>query len=236
MTDRQVWRRTSGLAAALLLGLPACASPPTAPERPTWADVEPIVRGECVSCHGASAATTASVGARQYRLDFYDITPETCGAAAAAVAPMPFASGWSQEIADAITSVDSNVRPRMPPAPALPLEEWEWQTILRWTGAHEKGPAPTGNRPPIVRMGDFVSSADKRLPISVTLSDPDGQAAVGVLTVGNFKLKMDRPGAFSGTIDTSTWDEHDFVIQATVCDGWDQASYTLGTVTVLHEE
>ena len=36
--------------------LMACASPPTAPERPTWADVEPIVRGECVSCHGAKVS------------------------------------------------------------------------------------------------------------------------------------------------------------------------------------
>ena len=219
---------------ATVLCVAACGSSHSVPANPTWADVEPILRGECLSCHGGSAATTGSVGTRQYRFDFFELTAESCGEAASAVVAMPFASGWSQAIADSITSIDPTVRPRMPPAPALPLAEWEWQTILGWTGTHEKGPPPIGNRPPVVHLAETALTVDKRLVISVVLDDPDGQSAVGVLSVGDFKLKMDRPGAFSVTVDTSEWDDGDLSVQATVCDGWGNASYALGTVTVLH--
>lgn len=222
------------LGLAVVLAVAACGSSHSVPTNPTWADVEPILRGECLSCHGGSAATTASAGARQYRFDFFELTPETCGEAASAVEPMPFASGWSQEIADALTSANPTVRPRMPPAPASPLEDWEWQTILGWTGPHPKGLPPVGNRPPAVHLTETGLTVDKQLTMSIVLDDPDGQSAVGVLTVGDFKLKMDRPGAFAVTIDTSEWEDGEIAIQATVCDGWDKTSYGLGAITVSH--
>src|SRR5581483_3833332 len=72
------------LGAAALAGaaLPACGGPDV-PEHPTWANVEPIVRAQCSSCHGASAAITGG----GTRFDFYDMTADLCGDAVQAMDP-----------------------------------------------------------------------------------------------------------------------------------------------------
>ena len=235
----------------------ACTARST-PEHPTWSDVEPILRAECLGCHGGSAPSTGSVpdatGAPAiiYRFDFYDLTPAICGEAASAVdVTRQFAAGFAkddaQTIAEAITVDPDHLasRPRMPPAPATPLAEWEWQTILRWTagapdaGADEpvpeKGPAPLQNRAPVVSLSRLNRTADKRVSLSANLEDPDGHSAVGVLTIGTFTLRMDRPGIFAADIDTSKWLEGDTPVQAVVCDGWTTASYNLGTIAITHE-
>ena len=75
-------RRRSPVAPSLLLLAFAALAPfgcsaPSAPAKPTWADVQPIVAGQCTHCHGATASTSGS----GYRFDFFDMSPEICGEA-----------------------------------------------------------------------------------------------------------------------------------------------------------
>jgi hypothetical protein len=205
------------------------------PEHPTWADVEPILRADCLQCHGGSAPITASAGNRIYRFDFFDLTADVCGEAAAAVDLPTFAAGSSALIANAITSIDRSVRPRMPPAPSPSLGDWEWRTLLRWTDNPSRGLAPTSNHPPVVQIRAETLFADKRWSIWAIVEDPDGEAAVGLLTVGDFQLKMDRPGAFIIDIDTSRWPAGEVPVHAVACDGWTNVDYALGTITVQHK-
>jgi len=220
-------------------GTPACEPAHPVAEHPTWVDVEPILRADCLQCHGGSASLTGSVTGATYRFDFYDLTPEVCGEAASAVdttaLPATVLAGASAAlIATSITSVDGTTRPRMPPAPSPALADWEWQTILRWTDLPEKGTRPE-NQAPVLRIASLSRSVDRALSYSVIVEDPEGQSAVGVLTIGSFKLKMNRPGAFAGAIDTSSWPEGEAAVQAVVCDGWTNAAYTLGTIVISHQ-
>ena len=229
--------RRLAVASALMASLStACGASHTVPDQPTWADVEPILGGECLSCHGATAATTGSFAGATYRFDFFNLTPDVCGDAASAVEPMRFAEGWSEAIALSITSVDPSTRPKMPPLPAPWLPDWEWQTILRWSNTQHpiKGPIPAGNRLPVLSVRDLASSADTRLRFSAVLEDPDGESAVGIITIGDVKLKLDRPGSFTFDLDTSIWTEGDLPVGATVCDGWDKATYGYGSISVAH--
>ena len=200
---------------------------------PTWSDVEPILRAECTSCHGGSAATTGGARGVVYRLDFYDLDPQTCGDATAAMEAARFAAAASSQIAFDITSESASIRPRMPPAPGPSLVEWEWQTLLRWADHPQKGPEPTGNRPPVIQVvtSNRLVTANS-FNLSVVLEDPDGDSAMGVLTIGDVTLKMDRPGAFAVNIDASQWPAGPAQVQATVCDGWRQATYDLGSFAI----
>lgn len=215
-------------------GTPACEASHPVAEHPTWVDVEPILRADCLQCHGGSADLTGGVTGATYRFDFYDLTPEICGEAAGAIDTTTLAGASAALIATSITSVDGTTRPRMPPAPSPALADWEWQTILPWTDLPQKGTRPE-NQAPVLRIASLSRTADKALDYSVIVEDPEGQSAVGVLTIGSFRLKMNRPGAFAGAIDTSSWPEGEAAVQAVVCDGWTNAAYTLGTIVITHQ-
>jgi hypothetical protein len=228
-----------GLLAMLLVAVSgACGSPPPAvpvPEHPTWADVGPILRKECNSCHGGTAPTTGSALGIVYRFDFYDLTAAACGDAATAVSPARFAAAASSQIAFDITSDSASVRPAMPPLPAPWLADWEWQTLLRWSRDPQKGTVPPDNRPPTIR----VTSADRTVrnvfTLSVDVDDPDQDSVVGILTLGDVTLRIDRPGSFSAVIDASQWPEGSAPMTAVLCDGWQRALYdeaTLGAFVV----
>ena len=207
----------------------ACGSAPAIPEQPTWADVAPILRAECSGCHGGSAASTGSAGGVVYRLDFFDMSPGICGDATLATGNMRFAAAAASQIAFDITSVSASLRPRMPPLPAPWLDDWKWKTLLRWTSHAEKGAMPRGNRPPTLQVLPALRLVKPSFTLSVVLEDPDGDSAVGVLTIGDVTLTMDRPGAFSIAIDASRWPlvPSPIPVHATVCDGWQRTTYDL---------
>jgi hypothetical protein len=220
-----------------VLPLAACGGP-DAPEHPTWADVQPIVRAECSSCHGATAAVTGA----GHRFDFYDMTTELCGPAAQALDPtLPLAHALSPAIWDAITTTTDRpyTRPRMPPEPAPYLADREWKTIRHWLddGA-PKGDRPSGNTPARIQIyGDLAAagrSLDRSLDITVVVEDPDGDPVVGVLTLGDVTLKMDRAGAFTAHLDTSTWPAGPRSVGTVLCDGWSSVHYLLGTMQIAH--
>jgi len=225
------WRRAR-LGAALATGglaIASCGEHPVS-QNPTWADVEPILRGTCTQCHGADANKAGMT----YRFDFYEMTPDVCGDAAAALNGQLMAHGLATQIGQDVTPPGSGWRPKMPPAPTHPLADWERETVQRWALMPERGEPKGTNRRPVIQVDATSGVVDKSLPFSAIVSDPDGESVVGVLKIGDQTLVMDRPGLFSTTLDTSKWTEGVQPISATLCDGWNSITYQLGNVQISH--
>jgi hypothetical protein len=208
----------------------AACGPDDPPEQPLWSDVEPILRAQCGSCHGASAAATGG----GIRFDFYDLASSPCGKAATGLEIGGSAVMQRDLIAAAITTTDPNVRPIMPPLPAPFLTDDEWLTILRWTANPFEGDRPEGNQAPRISLAGTQLVADKTLDVYVVVDDPDGEPVVGLLEVGDHVGTMDRAGAFSARYDTSAWPDGLVDISATICDGWSQVYAPLLTVEIRH--
>jgi hypothetical protein len=214
-----------GLAATL-----AACDAPEVPAQPTWADVEPILRGNCTHCHGATAARDAS----GFRFDLFELSDSVCGDAAKAMPAESMAHGLAPLIASAVTP-GMGGRARMPPAPAPALEDWQRETILRWADAPTLGQPPRNDRRPQLRFGaDASFAADQALELTVLVDDPDGESVVGVIEIGDQTLQLDGPGSFRLHLDTSMWAPASYPAHAVLCDGWDQVSYTLPDVVVAH--
>jgi hypothetical protein len=209
----------------------ACTPPPSVSADPTWADVEPVLRGECVGCHGSSAPITGG----GYRLDFFDMTSGVCGAAAQALAPNTLLAGAAAPfIRVDVTSPSNGDRPRMPPAPAPALEGWERVTLQRWAMQPSKGPPPEGNRLPNINVGALPRNVNGHLQFTAVTADPDDDPVIGVLQIGGSTFLMNRSGAFSIDLDTSGWISGTQRLSAVLCDGWASVTYDLGPIQVQH--
>ena len=221
-----------GVASTLLACAALGCSGPTAPAHATWANVEPIIAGECAGCHGASAGVTVA----NYRFDFYDMTMASCGDAAQGLgADTPMAAAFADLIWQDISSDQPGTRPKMPPPPAPYLADWEWQTIRAWhdDGA-PRGNAPPQNHPPQLRFSTSAAVADQSVDVTALVTDPDGDPVVGVLTLGDTVLRMPRSGSFSAHVDTSAWAAGSIAVTAALCDGWLNFSQQVGTLTIQH--
>ena len=231
--------------AVALVAAGACGEGGTAPAQPTWADAAPVLRGACASCHGwtASDRPPDASGVRPLdtggglRLDFYDVTADVCGDAALALDPtstLAGAPGVSLQIKNDIVAQPGAHWPRMPPQPSPALPDWELQTLQRWAAQPVKGPPPPTNRPPTIRVSQFPSTASAQLAFTAILDDPDADAVVGVIELGDQAFLMNRPGAFAVQLDASTATAGVVHPIAVLCDGWTQVSYDLGPVQIRH--
>ncbi|HVT06378.1 MAG TPA: hypothetical protein VHO67_02925 [Polyangia bacterium] len=213
--------------ASLVVG---CGGHPAVPDQPTWADVQPILRGNCAGCHGSTAAQTG-LG---YRLDFYDMLPADCGDAAVAIpGGSALAAAFAPKIADDITP-PAGGRERMPPLPAASLDGWERDTLLRWTKQPLKGPTPAGNRPPTIQVFGLPAQVNNELTFTALVTDPDGDEAVGVIDVGGVKVVMDRSGSFKADVSMAGAPAGRYPVNVVTCDGWTSNAYSLGWVDVKH--
>ena len=211
----------------------SCTPPPDAELNPTWADVEPILRAQCNYCHGSSADKTAAVGPAVYRLDFYDL--QSCGEAAVALNGQPLARASASLIIDDLTTPPTGERPRMPPAPAVELQDWQRDTLLAWAKNPIKGSPPADNHAPSLRVPKLPAKVDRNLGFTAVVEDADGHPVVGILRVANVVLRLDRPGSFAVNIDSSAWPEGTQRMRVTLCDGWTQSEFDLGDVAVKHQ-
>jgi len=228
-----VAHRFSSLLLLSLFGGLGCSSTPAEPQNPTWADVAPILRGECVSCHGWTAPTTGG----GYRFDFYDLTKAVCGDAALALGSGVVLAGSAQSA----TQIETDVLvqkgaswPRMPPQPSPALPDWERDAIERWAGQPVKGPPPPSNRPPTIVVGDYPAVAGNALAFTAIIDDPDGDSAVGVIEVNGLAFLMNRAGSFDVRFDSSGWPAGPQSVSAVLCDGWTSATIPLGSVQIHH--
>jgi hypothetical protein len=215
---------------ALALGA-GCEGPPPVPTNPTWADVSPILQGQCNHCHGSTARTTGSLGAAVYRFDFFDVTDAVCGEAAAAMELPALAAASAGLIADDVTPTVGR-RPKMPPAPASVLSDWERETLQRWADAPIKGPPPPGNTRPRIRINRLPATATSELSFVATTEDPDNDSVVGVIRLGNLMIKMDHPGTFSVRFNLAGMPSGTQRLSAVLCDGWGNEEYDLGPIRV----
>jgi len=223
----------SGLALSALAFGPGCSPPPTPPEQPTWADVAPILRGSCNSCHGWTAPRSGNF----YRFDFFDVTTASCGDAALALDPnvtLAGATASATQIAADVIPQAGAAFPTMPPQPSPALPDWEVLTLTRWAGHPIKGPPPPGNAPPTMTVSNFPLSAGNQLGFTAVMSDPDGDSAIGVIEVNGLAFLMDRPGSFDVLFDSSNWSAGAVRVKAVLCDGWTNGAYDLGQVTIQH--
>jgi len=216
-----------------LLGCGACSDVPSIPLQPTWSDVEPILRGQCVSCHGPTAKDTGS----SYRLDFYEMTPAICGDAALALDAAVILAGGAGTPALIRIDVEPMAGvawPRMPPQPSPALPDWQRETLARWATSPVKGPPPHGNRAPTITTSKLPALSDRTFTFTAILDDPDGDPVIGVIKAGGFAFLMNRPGSFAVAFDTAAWPAGSLRPTAVLCDGWMSASYDLGPVEIKH--
>lgn len=182
------------LSTFVLLGGVACSAAEP-PARPSWTeDVEPILRGSCGHCHGA----TADVTGMKYRFDICDPEVPMIKDLGITFGPLTGAKPLAQIIAASVTSVEGS-RPKMPPPPAEPLNDYEFQVISRWASRAENNAdslcnTRRGNQNPRVSV---VSAAEKKgddLVITVDVSDADGETVVGKAQAGVETVNILGPG------------------------------------------
>jgi hypothetical protein len=216
---------------ALAAAAAGCSDGHSVPEKPTWADVQPILQGQCSHCHGA----TAAVDGLGYRLDFYDMTPEVCGDAARALPTVSILAHLAAPLIDADVTPPVGGGPAlMPPAPGPALPDWQRETIQRWTLQPDKGPPPKSNRPPAIQVNGLPSAVGRSLAFTALISDPDADEVVGAIEVDNNLFAMNRSGTFAVSFDTTAWAPGQHRISAVLCDGWSSVTYDLGPVDVTH--
>lgn len=219
------------LLAFALFALAGACGQPAVPAHPTWADVSPIIQGECSSCHSSTASQTGG----GFRLDFYDLPPEICGDAALALRQGTILAASSLEsMRTSITPAATGERARMPPAPGPVLPVWEQDILQRWLAQPVKGPAPVGNRPPLLEVSRLPAEVDGRLSFTAIVRDPDGDSAAGVIRIGDVLFQMNRSGAFGVDLDVSAWPAGRIELDAVLCDGWARANVVLGPVRIIH--
>jgi hypothetical protein len=214
-----------------VIWLTGCQGPPQVPTSPTWADVAPILQGECNHCHGATAMVTGSMGPATYRFDFYDMSDALCGDAAAAMDVPALAAAAAKLIKTDISSSGGG-RPRMPPAPGPVLESWERETLQRWADQPIKGPLPAGNRRPRIEVNRLPATAKSQLAFIATIDDPDADSVIGVVKFGDLSFKMDHPGSFAVRFDLTGMAAGPQQLTAVLCDGWGNTAIDLGPISV----
>jgi hypothetical protein len=222
-------RLLGGLGGGLLL-CGGCGAEPSVPEHPTWADVQPILEGECSHCHGATADATGF----GYRLDFYDMTVDACGEAARALPGGILAATAAPSIITDVTPPADGGPARMPPAPGPALHDWERETLLRWARQPIKGPPPASNRAPTIQVSGLPKVVNDSLRFSALVEDADGDEVVGLLKIADAVFAMRSSGSFAVEIPSQAWPAGPQRLTAVLCDGWSSVPYDLGPVDVKH--
>lgn len=209
----------------LLLGLAmsAACQGPSAVAEPTWADVAPILVGQCGHCHGS----TGDIDGYGHRLDFAN--PARDCARLADADPRFFTEfnmkygglkQFERRVVTAVEPLEGLPRPLMPPAPARLLEDWQRETLDNFMKAQRpRGPAPAGN------AGPTISATARRdgsvVEVDYVVADPNGDPVLGVLRLGGMVHRLWGAGAGRVRFDVSqVAPGTDLAVSASLCDGW----------------
>ncbi len=199
-----------------IASIAAACSPPGAVQNPTWAeDVYPIVEGQCLHCHGGTAEKDGGGS----RLDMVDFATAVCEDLGVGI------DSYARSIHTAIEFEELAKGQLMPPAPARPLEDWQYQTIQNWAkGDMEKKIAkfalgkPTNNHSPTLTVSTTVTGS--KLTLSYVASDSDGDPVLGEIKVGdNLWHRFSSAGSGRVTFDLAS-ESGKLQITARLCDGW----------------
>ena len=230
-------RVSSAVLAIVLVGCGGQA----APSKPTWeAEVFPILQGRCLGCHGSTAAST---GGGSFRFDFFDTSKcgkdfDFAGSAGFGLRQTILADVVPQEVTEG-DKVKKTFRPRMPPAPANLLEDWEVQTLRNWAKYADKdkekarGGEGRRNRDPKIRItSELPSSVGDSLNVSYVIEDADDDPVIGILRLGDKEIELNGQRGGEVTFEDIGGDSGDeLTISADLCDGWERVNVEdLGTV------
>jgi hypothetical protein len=208
-----------GLAGMTLAAALGCAEP-VPPTNPSWdTDVYPILRGSCLHCHGSNTTASPPSSPVAFRFDLcnaqlvssLNLTLNETGLGAA-----PLSASIAMDIDN------SKGRPKMPPPPAAPLNDYERKVLQNWTAAALKNmgdackkSAP--NRKPEIKLVRSRKDGDT-LWATVLVSDPDDDQVVGKLTAGNdASVNLDFLGQREVKLERVSGGK----LSAKISDGWD---------------
>jgi hypothetical protein len=183
-------RTALGLISAVLLG--ACSGEAPVPEHPTWVDdVQPILRGNCLNCHG----TTASKRARVMRWDVCDLRSFASVGPFDADAlhedpddPMAEFIGAKERIASILVYVEpkDNSRALMPPLPSPLLTARQTQVLQAWKSNPICGQRAANHKP---------TASWLQKPMRFTVDDADHDQVLGTITCGAVEAQVLSTGA-----------------------------------------
>jgi hypothetical protein len=177
----------------------ACGGTPP-PGRPAWdQDVLPLLQGRCNHCHGETVGHTVDAMGMPVlvpvtRLDFCDagaapIRDIGVGVLGGALAILPGFFGMQLE-PDKKTG-----RALMPPPPAQPLSEYEYQVLKRWVKIVAADPTQAclkavKNRAPKLELIAAPKEAGEVVEAIVEITDVDGDSVVGKATLGSASVDI----------------------------------------------
>jgi hypothetical protein len=200
----------------------ACEGPKPIPENPTWAeDVLPIIRGNCLGCHGAGPVCTKAgqTGCRPWpsRWDVFDtadfgLTEDELGEAGVTSA--------KDKVEDWLRSIEKGMPARMPPAPASPLEADQIAILKKFLAKPLKGKHDL-NRAPFVRVVSRTFS-DGKLKVVVDVVDRDDDQVLGKASAGGDSQAVVKSSGRQ-TLEFAGADK-DATVTVTLSDGWAQTS------------
>ena len=226
MTARRIVAKL--IAVGSLLGCVAC-SPPEAVKDPTWADVYPILQGQCLGCHGSSAAKDGG----SFRFDFLNASA-TCkqeaedDLAAGFLPPPSFMAARAQILAD-IRPYAEGLRPKMPPEPARLLEEWQTKTLENFIVKLNKlppadavpmalGPLPKDAQAP--RISATYVRAGNELTVNYVVADDNADPVIGKLRIGGRLSHAITSTGNGQAVFNLAGVPAPFTLDARLCDGW----------------
>ena len=171
---------TASLAVLLVgLALSGCGAEAPVPSAPTWVDdVEPILRGNCFSCHGAGKRSMDA-----HRWDFFFAMDDPT------LGQIPVPKDLVETRVQAIkwpTWLTLTTGDFMPPPPATRLSDRDVEVFRRFSLDPRRG-TRVGNHKPAVAWFP-------RAP-RILVSDGDHEQVLGKLTCGGVEVPIDHTGA-----------------------------------------
>ncbi len=185
------------LFAALLAPL-GCGAEDPVPAKPTWVDdVEPILRGNCLHCHGSGAAKTGGA----IRFDLYDASDAAYAefkisegmmdtlATTGIIGGKPFAMMFVGKV------TDIKLASRMPPPPATALSERDIQVLKAWAKTGAVRGKRLANHKPYARLLAEPADASGAFVVSLDVIDDDYEQVIGKATVNGTDVLITGAGA-----------------------------------------
>lgn len=175
-----------------------CGAEDPVPAVPTWfADVQPILQGNCFHCHGDNhtKAGTAS------RFDVYDpadpayseFTVSIGGIESRATDGIIGAKVMSATFMGLVGA--TKVNERMPPPPASGLSARDQQVLKVWAKTKTRGKRLVNQKPTALFAAEPKDAeSDGLFVVSLDINDGDGDQVLGKVTVAGVDALITRSG------------------------------------------
>jgi hypothetical protein len=167
----------------------SCGGPDPVPDKPTWVDVQPVMRGNCFGCHGAERASLLAG-----RLDFY-YDPADARLRDIAVGDVDnymkgigfLIAGGAKGDPTIAAFIGPGASDPMPPPPAS-MSDHDLQIIRKW--ADPVAGKPQGTRTPNHRP----AAAWGTTLVNILVTDEDREQVLGKLTCNGVETPLTHTG------------------------------------------